>query len=1160
MSGPRHTSEQLEATRPDRSNWVGANAGSGKTHVLTQRVARLLLAGAAPQKILCLTYTKAAAAEMQTRLFRMLGEWAMAPEDKLARILAELGGPGDGTPAGERMAEARRLFARALETPGGLKIQTIHAFCETLLRRFPLEAGVSPRFEVADEIDAATLLAKVRAEMAEEAERGGDDGFDRAARRLNEGGIGDLADAVLGRRADLAATDLATALAANLGEAARLNANETAAAALNELDWRSLAVLKAVLLDKGGKADGAVGAVLPVDPVERDGDPRGAVGRLMAKVLTGKMQPRSTKTFPTLSVKNAYPAAVDEFRRLTDWALRARDRLMAVEAVERTTDLHRFGQPLLNRYRDAKAAKGVLDFDDLIERARALLTGDGQRAWVLFKLDQGIDHILVDEAQDTSPAQWDVIAAIAEEFLSGAGARDEERTLFAVGDEKQSIYSFQGAEPAAFGRMRGHFEKRLADLGKPLGRPDLITSFRSAPAILDYVDAVFAGEAADGLTVDDSPIEHIAHRSDATGRVDLWPLVPRPEKPEPGPWWQAVDTVPPTDARIKLADLVAENIAGMIGSALLAARGDRPVRPVGPGDILVLVSRRDRLARGIIRGLKTRGVPVAGADRLELAAEIAVKDLLALAKFAVMPSDDLSLAALLRSPLCGVSEEALFALAHGRTGTLWQALLGSEGHEESRAMLSDMLTHADFLRPYEFLERVLTRHDGRRRLLARLGAEAEDPIDELLGQALAFERRHVPSLAGLIHWVETGGRKVKREMDRAAGQVRVMTVHGAKGLEAPVVILPDTISMGSPGAGRPLLLGVAQSGNAPALTLWAGTKDRDDPVTRKARMARDEAEAAERRRLLYVAMTRAEDWLILCGAEGGRAAPASWYGMLADGMERCAGVTVHSSPTGEGEMQRYQTGPDPVAELAGASRPEQPTTPPAPDWLRAAPREVRTERLSPSALAAHGAAGGAGLGRELAMRRGTAVHAILERADLGSPDMVAAAADPLLAGEFADLPSRLHAGIIAEASAVLAMPQAAMIFGADALAEVAVAIDPPRTGPRMIGRIDRLVIGDDHVLLIDIKTDASPPADASATDASATDASATDASATDASAADASAIDNAYLAQLGAYMAAIRPEFPGLEIRPAILWTAIARLDIIAAEIVIDSFAANRRA
>ena len=775
----RPTEAQIDAAGPAVSAWVGANAGSGKTRVLTQRVARLLLGGAEPQRILCLTYTKAAAAEMQNRLFEMLGDWAMAPDGWLGAELAAIAGENAPTADAGRLARARRLFARALETPGGLKIQTIHAFCDALLRRFPLEAGVSPRFEVLDERQSALMIAAIRGRMAGDAEAGTETGFDGVAERLNEDAIDDLIGAVLAGRAEFPDGGIDDRLTAHFGAVVHEDAQALAATALGRLDWERLALLAEWLAWDGGAADQAAAVAIGEARALSDAAPLEAARRLAGAFSTKTGAPRSRRGFPVKRVIETYPDADPFTDEMTGWAGDFLDTLRTRESAARARDLDTFANTLLTRYRRAKEARALLDFDDLVTRSADLLTRSDMAAWALYRLDQGIDHILVDEAQDTSPGQWAVIRAIAHEFHTGEGAREVNRTLFVVGDEKQSIFSFQGAELRAFGEHRRHFGDWLEGMGGGLARPDLVTSFRSAPGILAYVDAVFAGEAAVGLTVSGDPVTYEAHRARDASRVDLWPLVESAATELPEDWSIIpVDAPSPGSAKLRLARMLAGEIERMIAEERLPARVGRPGRRLRPGDILVLVARRDALARGLIRELKGRGLAVAGSDRLSLAGELAVKDLLALVKVAATPGDDLSLAALLRSPLCDVSEDDLFALAHGREGSLWRATMAAEArHGQTVAMLRDMARRVDYLRPYEFLERVLIQHDGRRRLLARLGHEAEDPIDELLAQALAYEAREAPSLAGFVAWIEAGDIKVKREMERGAGEIRVMTVH-----------------------------------------------------------------------------------------------------------------------------------------------------------------------------------------------------------------------------------------------------------------------------------------------------------------------------------------------------------------------------------------------
>lgn len=1132
------TDAQRAAADPAHSAWVGANAGSGKTRVLTERVARLLLAGTGPGRILCLTYTKAAAAEMQTRLFDRLGRWAMADDAALADELAAISGI-EARPDVARLDEARRLFAAALETPGGLKIQTIHAFCAALLVRFPLEAGLSPRADLMDDRTATLMLRRIASDMARAAETGADTAFDAAARRLNEADMDRLVGAVLAERGRLGAEDLEDALGRLFGAAAD-GPEAVAARALSRLDALELRLpaMAAALVASGGR-DGTRGEDL-TRALERSASP--ALGRAHALVAASLTSGKPYKAAAKKATVAENPWLEAAYERLADWAQETDRALGAAETAQRSRDLHRFAAALLARYEAAKRARGLLDYHDLIARSVALLTRSDMAAWALYKLDEGIEHVLVDEAQDTAPLQWRLIEALTAEFFAGEGRAETRRTLFAVGDEKQSIYRFQGAEPRAFGEMRERFAARISGAGQTLTEPALETSFRSAPGILGFVDAVFQGRTA-ALSASGAAIRHRASRASDGARVDLWPLAPRTERPEPPAWW-AMETRPSPDApKVRLAQSLAEEIARIIREDRRPPRDGTIGARVRPGDILVLVRTRAVLAPALIRRLKSLGVPVAGADRLRLGAELAVQDLLALLKVAVQPEDDLSLAAVLRSPLADLDEAALYDLAHGRGGTLADALrAATEQHGQAAELVADVLARADYLTPHALLERILIRHDGRRRLIARLGPEAEDLIDELLEQALVYETREPPTLAGFIDWVEAESVEVKREMagggpeEEGSGEVRVMTVHGAKGLEAPIVILPDTV-----GGGRrqgPRIVPADPEG--PLLWLAPGARD---PVTAAAEVAAREEDARETLRLLYVALTRAEDWLILCGAEAERRPADDWYAVLETTAQGLEGAALQT-PFGSGV--RIETG---TATGTGVATPEDHDPQisahpePLPGWLAPVAIERRPRARSPSSLLPHAAVtvreaqaeAESDRTRDAALRHGEAVHLLLERLADVEAGARSDLAERLLTAEMPDLDATERDAALAEASGVFAAPFAAAVFGPGSVAEATLALrlealsDTP-----MIGRIDRLAVTADRVLVVDFKTDTrvpTRPAD----------------------------VPPAYLAQLAAYCTALGESWPDRKIEAAIVWSAVPGLMVLPADLLAGALSGAAR-
>ncbi|MCZ4354377.1 double-strand break repair helicase AddA [Roseovarius aestuarii] len=1109
MTHDTATLRQMAAARPDASTWLGANAGSGKTKVLTDRVARLLLDGVDPQNILCLTYTKAAASEMQNRLFARLGGWAMLGDEKLGSALNDLGMNGPMTDVGLR--DARRLFARAIEAPGGLKIQTIHSFCASLLRRFPLEAGVSPQF-VEMEDRTATLL---RAEIVEEIAAGPDaDVFYALARHHSGQALDDLTRELVSKaplfERPWTEAGLANALGLRPGVTRQSITEEVFIGGETELLGRLVTELSA-----GGSSD-----VKAADKLRRIS----ALGYHSLPLLEdafltkGGKAPFTVKAHPpTKAVRGALGSTMDLIDAWQHRVQDARPKRIAFEALQVSLALQNFAQVFLPAYAKAKQLRGWLDFDDLILRARALLTRSDVAAWVLFRLDGGIDHILVDEAQDTSPVQWQVIDRLAQEFTSGQGARPNvRRTIFVVGDKKQSIYSFQGADPRAFDRMQQDFAERLKVTQTPLQTQKLEHSFRSSPAVLQVVDATFSGRESSGFAQDQS---HISFWPDLPGRVDLWPIAPAPDKIEDSPWHMPVDIKAPSDPAVVLAHNVAREIKRMIEAKQPIPDRDK-MRPLRPGDILILVQRRSDLFHEMIRACKAMDLPIAGADRLKVAGELAVRDLAALLSFLATPEDDLSLATALRSPLFGWDEAQLFALAQPRgKAFLWEVLRDRVNEfPDTLHMLNDLLKQADYLRPYDLIERILTRHDGRRKLLGRLGPEAEDGIDALLSQALAYEQRAVDSLTGFLVWLETDDLTIKRQMDNAGDRIRVMTVHGSKGLEAPMVILPDT--------GQREIKINDQILEVNGLPLWRVRADMLPPPLLATLDDMKAAQEAERDRLLYVAMTRAETWLIVAAAKEPSDTADSWYQKIANGMS-IVGARPHRFEIGDGQRVEHgvwaeldsdstKTAPTPAVQLPAFF---SQTAAPSVDTHKAhKPSELGGAKALPSEM---------GQDEETAKARGTHLHLLLEVLPGVEPAQWPDLSQRILTSGPDAVSTDDVPALLAEAQAVLSDTRLSALFAPGTLAEVPITADLPGLG-RMHGVVDRLIITETTVQVVDFKTNVAVPTSAKA-------------------------CPEGLLRQMGAYAAALTQIYPTHQIETAILWTRTATLMVLPADLVGDA-------
>ncbi|MDF1731959.1 MAG: double-strand break repair helicase AddA [Minwuia sp.] len=1113
---------QQQAAHPLTSAWVSANAGSGKTRVLTDRVVRLMLAGTEPSRILSLTFTKAAAAEMENRLFTRLGEWATLGNAELRAQLGEL----VGQPAGDDidLGIARRLFARALETPGGLKIQTIHAFASSVLGRFPLEAGISPEFRVMDDVQANEVKAGLKEDLLagrhdDAAVRGA---VDRLVDWLPDTEFEALLNSALWRR-DALATVLqdrggpqgtADALRRQLG----LSAGETADdvlqtacrfGAFNELGLRrSLAAFQqdstATAKRNAERLSGWLGA-----------DDAGRVAMFddyCAMFLTRSGEP--AKRLVTKSAEMADPGVTDVMLEEQDRICVTHDRLRAARLADRTADFLTLAGRLLDGYAQAKQARGMLDHDDLILRLRELLRRD--RGWVHYKLDQGIDHILIDEAQDTSPAQWDIARELSEEFFDGEGARAGVRTVFAVGDEKQSIYSFQGADPAGFQRNREWFAGRVEGVNEAFAAIDLQLSFRSTTEILSAVDHVLSGERAHGVTADNSAPSHHAFRAGTPGLVELWPLVEPVERPEKNRWDAPLNQETVDSPRRRLAQAIAARIATMINDRETigdAAGGNHSARAIRAGDVMILVRKRDALVVEISRALKAVGVPVAGSDRMRLTEQVAIMDLMVLGDFLLLPEDDLALATVLKSPLFGFDDDRdLFPLAHGREGTLWQALRARAGEQQhwqaALAELQDLLRLVDVQPPFEFYSGLLGPRGGRQRLIARLGPDQIDPIDEFLEAALADERHGPASMQGFLHRLRQQDVEIKRDMDHRHDAVRIMTVHGAKGLEAPVVFLPDTVSV--PLAPRDRLAFL--SGSEPRLPLVTGTAA-ENPVALQEHRDRVMLEQNwEYRRLLYVAMTRAEDRLYVCGCKTAREKEPKddcWYRMVEAGLRQAGAVESEDGLLlGQAADSLAETPAEPETDMS------------LPDWaLRAMPEEPTPPRpLSPSrpdgaepAVRSPLAGPVAGSG---ALRRGVLIHYLLQVMPTLPEGAREARGLALLRRRAPELDAATATAMVAEAQSVMVAAQLAPLFGPGSRAEAAITgvVD----GVVVTGQVDRLLIGGDRIIVADYKTNRPPPQNVAD-------------------------VSPAYLRQMGLYRAVLQQLHPDRPVTAILVWTDEAR-------------------
>jgi ATP-dependent helicase/nuclease subunit A len=1125
---------QRKASDPDYSIWVNASAGTGKTKVLTDRVLRLMLPrqdgqpGTPARKILGITFTKAGASEMTLRISKALAEWAVMPEDKLVTALKDL---LDRTPTANDILSARRLFADVVDTPGGLKIMTIHAFCQSVLSRFPLEARLPPYFTGLDESQAKELLNRAQAEMFKQAEAEKSSPRGQALRHvaeiISQDQFSEFMKSIASERRQLRelkerffnADGLYTAICAALSIPAGKSQQEILEAHCQDSAFAKDDLQNAmhVLLRSKSKTDNQKGEILARWLSETPRARTSIYEEYRQIFLTTEME-----ISKKLATKEAGNEVIEALSREAERLIGVNDILNTAQCAAFTRDLFILGLEVSEIYQKIKNEKAALDYDDLIITTLDLLEGRtnalGQNlaaSWVLFKLDQGFDHILIDEAQDTNPEQWQIIDALCTDFFAGRGAAEHVRTVFTVGDKKQSIYSFQRASPEEFARMQQDFSAKIKAAAGKWDVVPMNISFRSAQSILRTVDATFAQpEMRQGLS--QAEIIHDSYRTRTygqAGHVELWPLCETMRARDEEGWQLPLFPVESQSGAADLARKIAEKISHWIeNKEELLSQG----RPITPGDIMILVRTRTSFFEQLARELKRKNIPVSGVDRMKLGEQLAVQDLMAAAEFALLPADDLSLAAFLKSPLIGLDEDKLFSLAFNRKGTLWDAVK-SGADENIRNYLQNLIEKAGKILPYEFFSMILNapcpadEKGGLRAIKKRLGEDSLDPLDEFLNAALQYETANIPNLQSFLHAQAQSQTEIKRELSEHGNAVRIMTVHGSKGLQAPIVILPDTIRTSTqvPNQISRRLLWPDKSGlNFP---LCSPRKESDFNLYAQTYQNVSLRADEEYKRLLYVAMTRAEDRLYICGHKGVKSPiQTSWYNFMKAGLESLPeteaaedGTLILKNPqTREPERKKEKRKPD--ARLVDT-----------PGWIfkMAMPEAPLQAPLTPSRALEDTQAAASPLQESdtYRFRRGNLTHKLLQLLPALPQDRRRPGAESYLKRFAPDVPQDIQADILREIFKLLDDPAFSAVFAPEALAEVPLSGLTP-DGRAISGQIDRLLITEKRILVIDYKTNRPPPVRAE----------------------DVPAL---YIRQMQAYADILKGIYPGRAIETALLWT-----------------------
>lgn len=1147
---------QRTASNPHISSWVNASAGSGKTKVLTDRILRLLLPredgqpGTRPEKILALTFTKAGANEMALRLSKRLSDWAVMDDDKLAKDIEEklLG----RAPTENELTSARRLFAQVVDTPGGLNIMTIHSFCQSVLGRFPIEAGLPPHFKPLEEEDAEELMREAKRRVLKrtkfEIASPLYEAVQRLGQALNEEQLTTLLSAMNAER-----RQMRTLLQQNFGVEGLygqlctlygIRPDMTEETVIRdfientkpEADIRALSTALATSKSKTDREKSLDLQLYWDAPCDKKHMYLGAYRNIF---LISKGEPAVnpvTKTF------------LKDHAHLHDIVYKEQERILELNRVRKeissavlTRDMFTFGSAIIETFQDLKEERGELDFDDLILRTLSLLKGesfnvDGKdiAPWVMYKLDEGLDHILVDEAQDTNPEQWEIIQYLSAEFFAGYGAKDDTtRTMFIVGDEKQSIFSFQRAAPDKFVAMYDWFEQKIRSSGETFTPVDINTSFRSVQTVLQAVDAVYAREeTVTALT--SRYLNHIAYRQGQAGMVELWPIMKStgPEEEEDGSdtgWLLPLTIQESQSGASRMAAAISDTIRSWLDTGEKLESHDRPIQP---GDIMILVRSRGAFVGQLVRTLKTQGIAVSGVDRMILSEQLVVQDFCAAASFALLPEDDLALAELLKSPFIGYNEQQLYDIAQPRDGSLWNALSKS-GDRVTYDWLFSLIKNAGTQHPYEFFSRLAQEPcpadnvSGLRAIKRRLGDDALDPLDEFLNLALSYEDNHTASLQSFLRWHEEGKSVIKREMEEGGNAVRIMTVHGSKGLQAPIVFLPDTVRNSSSIKSERILWPEKTGLPVPIVNT---SKDGSPDLALQASLHIQEQQDREYRRLLYVAMTRAEERLYIGGYTGKKAPSANityWYDDIRTAFETHDQiVSVPSNILDEQgqpmpilRLQHTRTlPPDKVPKTEKQSDAAEIKPIPAYFFQRAPEEPFPPQPLVPSRPSDPEPPAASPLQEKNTYRfkRGTVTHKLLQTLPEIPYAQRKTAAEKFVARVGMDLSPDIRQSIVEETIAILNDPVFAPIFGPGSIAEI------PVTGfmdgkTLVSGQIDRMLVSDKEILIVDFKTNRPPPLNPND-------------------------IPPVYVRQMEAYAKVVWEIYPDRTIRCALLWTDGPRL------------------
>lgn len=847
----------LFISNPAYSFWINASAGTGKTTILVKRVLGLLANKVEAKRILCLTYTKAAAIEMAERIKQELSNWIFLQEEELVQILTNL---LNREITKTDIAHARKLFIFILETENSLNIQTIHSFCQKIIRSFAFEIGISSDFALIKEEDYTDLIFSVKEQIYNKSYN--DQLIFTALKDINLYGSEDSLNSVFREIAEkisfytkIFKNASYLELNNNLKKTLKITSLSTQEIYNDFLEYYQDFSLARDILSAGNQSEQTKGDFLKIWHFLTPEEKLDRLDEYLDIFMTKEREPR--KNLLSSNLKKKFPDLEIILLNEQDRIINFINRLNNFKLWKLSSALTIIASTFTKLFNKIKKEKNILDYHDLIHYTQELFVNNSAKDFVLYKIDSKLDHLLIDEAQDTSPEQWDIISKLTEDFFSGE-SYECEKSLFVVGDEKQSIYSFQGANHSFYHNTYNYFKQKILSSKRNFLELELDHSYRSSTIPLKLVDKIFNQQSIkNSVSSKITPIKHISMRSQDFGRIEVLPCI--------------TETT-------SAAQILANNIAMKI-KVILDSKTTIDNHLVQPRDIMVIVKTRDDFYYKLIQSCNELNIPINGLDRINLNNYIGIEDFILIIKFALMPHDDLNLATILKSPLFNISEENLLEICALRSNSVWQEIQNRANLDEFIDIYSKLnaILNNNYMKPSEFINYILYDLEAKEKFIARLGQEFIFFLNNFWERVLQFEQENIPTLHAFLEWFIKSKHEIKKTFSPEENKAQILTSHGAKGLQAKIVILPDTTKMFSTKVDS--LLEFSEN-----ILYWNGNSNYQNDYIIAKKLCVKAEKYHEYLRLLYVALTRAENWLIIAGFSNLKLNKDCWYNLI---LEAC---------------------------------------------------------------------------------------------------------------------------------------------------------------------------------------------------------------------------------------------------------------------------------